>query len=346
MSTIPDLPESFESGQDPEYDALGSSLGDRRDGRIYVFDRSVRLAVRVAVASGRPLLLRGPAGAGKSSLAPFVARQWRWRYYWTTVTARTEARDLMWHFDALKRLNDAQVQTEAIRQRVNQLHSYIVPGVLWWAFNPSSAARRGLPADQLLLTEEARDQGIGIRKNGVVVLIDEIDKADPDVPNNLLEALGSLQFTVQETGDVVKAEAPPLVIITTNNERELPGAFQRRCVVLELQEHTPEQLATIATHHFRHVQQRATSTLDRNEVYTAVAQRLTSLQAEARTEGQRVPSTAEYLDAIRACLALDIDPRDPAGDWPRIERLTLLKRGAPDASTATAPPASTGPAAP
>jgi MoxR-like ATPase len=346
MSTVPDLPESFEAGYDPEYDALGSSLGDRRDGRIYVFDRSVRLAVRVAVASGRPLLLRGPAGAGKSSLAPFVARQWRWRYYWTTVTARTEARDLMWHFDALRRLNDAQIQAEAVRQRVNQLQSYIIPGVLWWAFNPISAARRGLPQAQTLLTDEARDPGIGIRQNGVVVLIDEIDKADPDVPNNLLEALGSLQFTVQETGDVVTAAAPPLVIITTNDERELPGAFQRRCVVLELQEHTPEQLATIATHHFRHFVQSANSTLSRNDVYQAVAQRLTALQVEARSEGQRVPSTAEYLDAIRACLALDIDPRDPGGDWPRIERLTLLKRGASDAPTAAAPAAAPGVAAP
>src|SRR5262245_23264223 len=145
MATAAAFPErQFDAGTDSRYRKLGSSLGDRRDGRVYVYDPEVRAAVRVAVASERPLLLRGPAGSGKSSLAPFVARVLQRRFYWATVTARTEARDLMWQFDALKRLNDAQIQADEERRRVTQLQSYIEPGVLWWAFNPATARRRGL----------------------------------------------------------------------------------------------------------------------------------------------------------------------------------------------------------
>jgi MoxR-like ATPase len=300
MTIVQDFPQDFEAADDDSYRQLGTALGDRRDGRIYVSTKEIRMAVRVALASGRPLLLRGPAGSGKSSLAPFVARVLKRRYYWATVTARTEARDLMWRFDALKRLNDAQLQTEQARARVEQVQSYIEPGALWWAFDPISAERRGLKAPFILHTDPALDPGIGERVNGVVVLIDEIDKADPDVPNNLLEALGSLQFTVHETGTVVQAGSAPLVIITTNNERELPAAFQRRCVVAQLREHRPDELVEIATYHYRTFAQPVGSTILRQDVYKAVATRLSDLQREATNEGQREPSTAEYLDAVRA----------------------------------------------
>lgn len=345
MTPVPDFPEAtFEATDDPVYRPLGTALGDRRDGRVYVFSSTIRMAVRVAIASGRPLLLRGPAGSGKSSLAPFVARTLRRRYYWTTVTARTEARDLMWRFDALKRLNDAQLKSAEAQARVEQLQSYIEPGVLWWAFDPASAARRGLPPGLDLKTRAADDPGIGERQHGVVVLIDEIDKADPDVPNNLLEALGSLQFTVHETGDVVRAGATPLVIITTNNERELPAAFQRRCVVLQLREHDRAELIDIAALHFRHFVPPDGSALHPPSVFKAVADRLQALQIEARAEGQREPSTAEYLDAVRACLALGIDPEAGGSEWPAVEQLTLLKRersgaGAASAAAVSAPPA-------
>src|SRR5262245_6566894 len=144
-TTVNDLPlAQFEIPDDQSYKGLGAAFGDRRDGRVYIYDADVRSAVRVALASGRPLLLRGPAGSGKSSLAPFVARHLQRRFYWITITARSEARDLMWQFDALKRLNDAQIQADEERRRVTQLQSYIEPGVLWWAFNPATARRRGL----------------------------------------------------------------------------------------------------------------------------------------------------------------------------------------------------------
>jgi MoxR-like ATPase len=332
MSTnVTNLPEAeFETPDDRAYKGLGAAFGDRRDGRVYLYNPDVRTAIGVAQAIGRPLLLRGPAGSGKSSLAPFVARQLRRRFYWITITARTEARDLMWQFDALKRLNDAQIQADEERQRVSQLQSYLEPGVLWWAFSPATARRRGLPKDQTLRVPAAIDPGIGPRTNGVVVLIDEIDKADPDLPNNLLECLGSLQFRVQETGDVIRAKEPPLVIVTTNDERELPAAFLRRCAILRLPDHDPGDLLRIATYHFRGLEAPAFPTdAGRTLLYTTIATRLQELKKEAQHLDQREPSTAEYLDAVRACLVRGIRPDDPAGEWPHLERLTLRKHASP-----------------
>ncbi|HKB09422.1 MAG TPA: AAA family ATPase, partial [Vicinamibacterales bacterium] len=119
-----------------DYDGLGSLLGDRRDGRVYVADERIRAATRVALATRRPLLLRGPAGSGKSSLAPFMARVLGRRFYTFTVTARTQARDLLWQFDALRRLSDAQVRRagDDSPSRVDHIEHYIEPGPLWWAF--------------------------------------------------------------------------------------------------------------------------------------------------------------------------------------------------------------------
>ena len=325
-TTVTNLPEAqFEIPDDRAYKGIGTAFGDRRDGRVYLYNPEVRTAIGVAQAIGRPLLLRGPAGSGKSSLAPFVARQLRRRFYWTTITARTEARDLMWQFDALKRLNDAQIQAPEERRRVSQLQSYIEPGVLWWAFSPATARRRGLPKDQTLRVPLAVDPGIGPRTNGVVVLIDEIDKADPDLPNNLLECLGSLQFRVQETGDVIRAKEPPLVIVTTNDERELPAAFLRRCAILRLPDHSTDDLVEIATLHFHDLEASAFPTpADRTILYTNIATRLKALQEEARALDHRLPSTAEYLDAVRACLKRGVRP-DDTGEWPHLERLTLNK---------------------
>jgi MoxR-like ATPase len=333
------LAERFRAGDDTAYRNLGSALGDRRDGQVYVHDQPLRLAVRVAIATGRPLLLRGSAGSGKSSLAPFVARMYERRFYKATVTARTEARDLMWYFDALKRLNDAQIVRQgddARAQRVDRIEHYIEPRALWWAFDHELAERRGADAADADTIERVADPGIGKRRNGVVVLIDEIDKADPDVPNNLLESLGSLQFTVTETSREVRANPknPPLVIITTNDERELPAAFYRRCVVHVLPEHTPERLAEIAGWHFGGRTDgdpvTVTTTLrhpDTMTLYAAVAAELKTFRDDARRLHTRRPSTAEYLDAVRACLELNIDTGH--ADWKDVARLTLTKP-APD----------------
>jgi MoxR-like ATPase len=328
------LGTTYRAPKNPAYDQLGLDLGDRRDGQVYVHDAPLRLAVRVAIATARPLLLRGVAGSGKSSLAPFVARMHERRFYKATVTARTEARDLMWTFDALQRLNDAQVTEKPTGRnaasgnvrRVDVLENYITPRALWWAFDPQSAARRGAAKSGV---DPVTDPGIGPRKNGVVVLIDEIDKADPDVPNNLLESLGSLQFTVVETGKEVKLADPrqvPLVIITTNDERELPAAFYRRCVVHVLPEHGKDRLVEIAGAHFdAEVKDRKKA----KALYADVAVELQKYRDEAKKLHTRRPSTAEYLDAVRACITLKIDTRHK--DWSDVARLTLTKP-APDPS--------------
>ncbi len=274
-------------------------FGERGHGKIYVWDEKTVFAVQVAQTTGRPLLLRGPAGSGKSSLAPFVANTLGHAFYPFTVNARTQARDMMWEFDALGRLNDANVSQsdDAAKARVVERHNYLNPGKLWWAFDPQSARQRGLDAAKPLAAGPAIDSSGGDETAGAVVLIDEIDKADPDVPNNLLEALGSRQFTVQETGTTVCDKRSPLVIITTNEERELPRAFLRRCVVLTLKEKTAAQLASIAEQHFGD---------DEGELYLWVADSLSQLRKEAIELGQRPPSTAEYLDAIDACIQLKI----------------------------------------
>jgi MoxR-like ATPase len=340
----------FDLEDDQRYRRLGSTLGDRRDGRVYVHDDRIRTAVRVAIATRRPLLLRGDPGSGKSSLAPFIARALKWRFHSFTVTGRTQARDLMWHFDALRRLSDAQVVRGSAQpgsNRVDHLEYYIEPKALWWALDPVSARRRGLPDSHVLEREhEAKDPGIGPERTstdvpshgrGVVVLIDEIDKADPDVPNNLLESLGSLQFTVQETNFAVTAshairngnEHPPLVMVTTNNERELPTAFQRRCVTLYLRRHEPPALIDIATRQFPVEAGRTDARQEaarRQALFGTVAAELTRLRKEAKDSGRREPSTAEYLDAVKACLALPADPDTEKTLWQHIAQMTLSKQ--------------------
>ena len=307
-----------------EFDKLGSTVGDRRDGRVYVHDERIRVATRVAVATGRPLLLRGPAGSGKSSLAPFMARALGWRFYSFTVTARTQARDLMWQFDALRRLSDAQVRRpgDTGSSKVDTLDHYVEPGPLWWAIDQASAARRGVaPSEKIVpAVEPAKDPAQGpLGSKRAVILIDEIDKADPDLPNNLLEPLGSLQFTVQETGRRVSGENAPLVFVTTNNERELPSAFYRRCAVLYLKEHGRHDLIRIAQAHFDGYDPPLN-----DELAGRVADIVATFAGQAAKSGARPPSTAEYLDAVRACLDLGADPQTP-GEWEHIAQLTLSK---------------------
>src|SRR6185436_2885124 len=131
-----------------------------------------------------------------------------------------------------------------------------------------------------------------------------------DVPNNLLEPLGSLQFTVEETrARVALAGEPPLVFITTNDERELPAAFRRRCVILYLQKHEKPDLIRIAGVHFSDHRPPVT-----DDLAGRIADAHLKLRDQAKSEGQRPPSTAEYLDAVRACLLLGADPHQ-SGEW-------------------------------
>jgi len=313
---------------------------DPRDGRVYVMSREIDFAVRVAEATGRPLLLRGDPGSGKSSLAAYIARQRGWRYYEHVVTSRTQARDLLWTFDSVRRLADAEVRAHG-----SELHDYdyVEPGVLWWAFARGSALRRGAaegvePAASKAASEAASEAGTAIEPNAsvnehrsaehAVVLIDEIDKADPDLPNGLLVPLGSNEFVVTETRTRIgaaHASGKRIIVITTNEERALPQAFLRRCVVLWLEHPKEKQLAEIGLAHLREYEG-AIAVADKALVDTLVTEMMT-VRASAKQQGLRPPSTAEFLDALRACRSLDITVGSP--DWARLRDLVLIKQQQP-----------------
>jgi MoxR-like ATPase len=296
---------------------LGDRQPDAPDDR-YEYSPEIELAVNVALAAGRPLLVRGRPGTGKSSLARSVATKLGWRYYATTVSSRTTARDLLWRFDSVARLADAQ----AGRDHIRHPSAYVLPGVLWWAFHPESARVRGIPeseraaADAKSFREAADPSPVGDRDHAVV-LVDEIDKADPDVPNDLLVPLGSYQFDVDD-GPTVVAGNPPLVILTTNEERDLPKAFLRRCVILALEEPKRPRLETIARRHFPAVDEAVlTELLDEYERVTD----------DRRGRQQPPPSVAELLDAVAAASNLRSAPG--ADRWSDLVRVLLDKATAP-----------------
>lgn len=289
--------------------SVGAALGDRRDGVVYVYDERIILAVNVAMATGRPLLVRGPSGCGKSSLARHVARVKGWRYYERVISSRTQAHDLLWEMDHLRRLQDAQAKTLQ-----SNLASYIRPGVLWWAFDRESAGRQ---AKRVFSgeTSDRLDPNLEADHDRAVVLLDEIDKADPDVPNNLLVPLGSLEFQVEETGEVVKArkDNAPFVLITTNDERDLPTAFLRRCIELTLEAPGWDRLEEIVREHFPKM-----SGKDRKGIRERI-------EKAAGDGAGALPSPAELLDVVRAWD--DLGPKLSDDAWKDILNMAVWKPG-------------------
>lgn len=312
---------------------LATSPG--QPGQVHVFDQPSVDAVRAAMAARRPLLLRGEPGIGKSQLARAVAKAWGRVFVQRVVDARTEAQDLLWYFDAVGRLAEAQLAgalketaTRSARMGLNRhirsrlaVCRYLHPGPLWWALNWADAAgqakRVGItPPDQ-------RDGGDPAR--GAVVLIDEIDKAEPELPNGLLEALGMGEFLPPGRHEPVRASEPhPLVIITTNEERALPDAFIRRCLVLHL------VLPTERGDLIKHLVARGRSHFPQaaDAVLTKAAGQLVQDRDAARAaQWTPLPGQAEYLDLVRAVLALA--PNDPGGQEKTIDaigRYVLNKR--------------------
>ena len=289
---------------------------DVADAPPYDYADETLLAINVALVTNRPLLLRGVPGCGKTTLAVNLASQLGRRYYSRVVTSRMEARDLLWEFDALRRLQEAQVAENDAKIREERLRPerFLKPGIVWWAIAPEQAKLRGiLDRDYPTDLPRAEDPWKGQPFDDAVVLIDEIDKADPDVPNDMLEVLELAEFVVEETGSHIKGHRP-VIVITTNEERELPPAFLRRCVVHMLSTPDEKRMMRIGQLHFPNTPE---------ALLTELYGRLLEIQATARAQRIRPPSTAEYLDALKACLELQVDKNDD--NWSGVMDLTLRK---------------------
>ena len=202
---------------------------------VHLFDEKSKWAIKSALAANRPLLVRGEPGVGKSQLAHAAAVAIERPFLSLVVNARTESQDLLYAFDAVHRLAQAQICKAIEGQKPEELlaeNKFVHPGKLWWAFNWKDAL------DQAGIVHQAEPDRPKKWKHGdgVVLLIDEIDKAESDVPNGLLEALGSHSFPVRGRKEPVAIVGKaPLVVITTNEDRVLPNAFVRRCLVLHIE---------------------------------------------------------------------------------------------------------------
>ena len=191
-------------------------------------------SIIAAIAANRPLLVRGEPGIGKSQLARAAATILKRRFISFVIQPSTEHQDLLWSIDHLQRLGDAQLmqfQPQDERSEWLQPAKYMTPGPLWHAFDPLGDK----PIPRTAYNPEELAEGC-ITDNGVVVLLDEIDKADISVCQGLLEVLGNGAFTVPhwKSRVISDRERPPLVVITSNDTRQLPSAFLRRCVLLDL----------------------------------------------------------------------------------------------------------------
>jgi MoxR-like ATPase len=271
--------------------------------RFHAFDMQSIEAVNAALAARRPLLVRGEPGIGKTQLAEAVATKLRRAFYPFTVDARTESRDLLWSFDAVMRLAHAQLcaalhKDEQTVERELAITNFVHPGPLWWAFDAHSAqdASDGRPPPG------PPDNKVR-QKNGWVVLIDEIDKAESDVPNGLLEALGAGQFTPLGYDQPITIRGvPPLIMLTTNEERVLPDAFLRRCLVLylTLPRDDKDLIAHLQERGRAHFGSQTTDDVLREAARQLVADRRYAEQEQLSP----LPGQAEYLDLVRAVIGL------------------------------------------
>jgi MoxR-like ATPase len=295
---------------------------------VHVFDRDSVDAVNAALAAGRPLLVRGEPGTGKSQLARAAATALGRVLVTTVIDARTEARDLLWTFDAVTRLAEAQVQgalpdrdEAAVRDSLRP-ERFLSPGPLWWTFDWRSAVEQAARVAAVLppVPEGWKPE------HGTVLLIDEIDKADAAVPNGLLESLGEGRFGCPGGIEVARAEGVrPLVVVTTNEERALPDPFLRRCLVLQLRwpKETEDFVADIVRRGRAHFPKCGDKVLDE------AARMLAKDRERVGAMGLFAPGGAEYLDLLRALLELAPDDEEKQLEvLERIARFVLDKHPA------------------
>ena len=232
----------------------------------FIATDDLRIAVDAAVALERPLLIKGEPGTGKTVLAHEIAKALGAPLIAWHIKSTTKAQHGLYEYDAVARLRDSQLGDA----RVHDIRNYILKGKLWTAF-----------------TSETRP----------VLLIDEIDKADIEFPNDLLLELDKMEFHVYETGEMVRAQLRPVVVITSNNEKELPDAFLRRCFFHYISFPDRETMARIVDVHFPAIQKRL------------VREALTLFYEVREVPGlKKRPSTSELLDWIKLLLAEEIPP--------------------------------------
>ena len=234
----------------------------------YIASDDLAVAVNAAITLERPLLVKGEPGTGKTELARQVSSALGMPIIEWHIKSTTRAQQGLYEYDAVSRLRDSQLGDE----KVHDIGAYIKRGKLWEAF---SAEER------------------------VVLLIDEIDKADIEFPNDLLQELDRMEFHVYETGETVRAKSRPVVIITSNNEKELPDAFLRRCFFHYIRFPDMEVLKAIVGVHFPGIKERLLTTA------------LTEFFEVRDTPGlKKKPSTSEVLDWLKLILAEDRSPED------------------------------------
>ena len=269
----------------------------------HTFERKEAVAILAALAIKRPLLVRGEPGCGKTQLARAAAQVLKMPMAFLVVNERTETEDLFWKYDALRRLSDAGDCTVKNIDDIN----YLTPGPLWWALQHDSA--ENLDTKNLSHPDLATgSEHPRLFSNNVLLLIDEIDKADRSVPNSLLEALDDYSFTVPYTGETITSpsvEDRPLVIITTNDEQQLPPAFIRRCLVLDIIL-SPEETEFVNTLTSRgKALFKDTDCFDPDTTCQKVAEMLYKKRIEVQASGSPyLPGQAEYLDHLAAIEAM------------------------------------------
>ena len=242
----------------------------------YISTDDLTLAVNASITLERPLLVKGEPGTGKTELARQIASSLGLPIIEWNIKSTTKAQQGLYEYDAVSRLRDSQLGDE----RVKEISNYIKKGKIWEAFETTSKS---------------------------VLLIDEIDKADIEFPNDLLQELDKMEFFVYETGETIKSRERPIVIITSNNEKELPDAFLRRCFFHFIQFPEKQTLESIVQVHFPDIKK------------TLLDEALNQFFEVREVPGlKKKPSTSEMLDWLKLLLSEDVDASDLKSDGKNI----------------------------